>query len=326
MRFLVTGGAGFIGTHLVKSLVDSGNYVVVVDKNHKSESILNSRGVAPNRVYSSDISDFDRIDFLFKKEKFDGVFHLAAEARIQPSFKYPLAYFQSNVIGTINILKLAAEYGVRRVVYAASSSAYGNRDHLPFKESDFIPSLPEHPYGSTKREGEMWTRILGKMTGGPETVILRLFNVYGPWQAMTSSGPYATVIGIFLDLAKQGKPLTIVPPGTQRRDFTYVADVVRAFINAMHNSNIGNAEIINVGCGRNYSIFDVAKMVLKLPPETPDEELFKSGKCVWAPERKGEVLATLADNKRAADLLGWKPEISLPEGIKLCRQNDPRLA
>lgn len=310
MRYLVTGGAGFIGSNLVDRLIEQGNEVIVIDNlsTGKKENI-NSKA----KFCELDITDEKSIEPVF--EGIDGVFHLAAMARIQPSFENPDLYFRVNVLGTRNVLVSAKKHGVKRAVYSASSSAYGSVDVVPVKEDFKITSQAFHPYGSTKRMGEMLMRDLGKITGGSETVCLRYFNVYGPRQTTTIDGPYATVVGIFLDLAKQGQPFTIVPNGDQRRDFTWVGDVVAANLLAMQSSKVGDAEIINIGSGVNYSIWDVARLILQAPPTATPEELIAGGKCVFAPQRRGEVFETLADISKAKKLLDWEPKVKFLEGI-----------
>lgn len=318
MKFLVTGGAGFIGSHIVDALIDDGHEVLIIDDlSFGKKANLNPKA----RFYQFDISDELKIEPLF--EGVDGVFHAAALARIQPSFQNPDRYFSVNAIGTRNILLVAKKHGVKRVVYSASSSAYGEVDVLPVTEDFKLTAQAFHPYGSTKRMGEMLMRDLGKTTGGPETVCLRYFNVYGPRQTTTVDGPYATVAGIFLDLAKQGKPLTIVPDGHQRRDYTWVEDVVSANLLAMQSSKVGNAEIINIGSGANYSIWDVARLILEASSDIkPEEELIAGGKCVFAPARRGEAFETLADVSKAKELLDWEPKVSFEDGIKRLLKSD----
>ncbi|MDD5431142.1 MAG: NAD-dependent epimerase/dehydratase family protein [Candidatus Pacebacteria bacterium] len=309
MKYLVTGGAGFIGSNLVDALIERGHEVAVIDNlvTGKKENV-NTRAV----FYQADITDLGQIEPLFKG--IDGVFHVAAVARIQPSFENPDLYFRTNALGTRNVLAAAKKHGVKKVVYSASSSAYGETP-LPADEAAKITSQSLHPYGSTKRMGEMLMSDLGTMTGGPKTACLRYFNVYGPRQTMDSDGPYPTVIGLFLGLKKKGKPLLIVPDGNQRRDFTWVGDVANANILAMESDKVGNAEIINIGSGKNYSIWDVARAVLEAPQATP-EELIASGKCSYAPQRKGEVRETLANNSKARELIGWEPKMNFFDGIK----------
>lgn len=310
MKYIVTGGAGFIGSHIVDALIAKGHEVLIIDNlsTGKKENI-NSKA----RFFKLDIAGEKDIDPLFKGVH--GVFHTAALARIQPSFKNPDSYFRSNAIGTRNVLVCAKRHRVKRVVYSASSSAYGAAQ-IPEKETSKIPSLALHPYGSTKRMGEMLMSDFGTMTGGSETVCLRYFNVFGPRQNTDADGPYPTVIGIFLSLFKKGKPLTIVPDGNQRRDFTWVGDVARANIMAMESKKAGNAEIINIGSGKNYSMWEVARMILGVSKKTTEKELIKSGKCIFIPSRRGEVRETLADISKAKKLLGWAPKMKFESGIK----------
>lgn len=311
MRYLVTGGAGFIGSHIVDALINEGHEVLVIDNlSSGKKEFLNPRA----KFYQLDITDELAIEPLFKGA--DGVFHVAAKARIQPSFKEPDLYFRTNAVATRNVLLAAKKYGIKRVVYSASSSAYGQVDIVPTKENLKLTSQALHPYGSTKRMGEMLMYDLGKVTGGPETVCLRYFNVYGPRQPMDSSSPYATVAGIFLDQQIKGKPLTIVPTGHQRRDYTWVIDVAKANLLAMKSSKVGDAEIINIGAGENYSIWDVARMILEVPMAAKPEELISNGRCVYAPERRGEVFETLADISKAKELLDWEPKVRFEDGIK----------
>lgn len=323
MRILVTGGLGFIGSHIVDACVLRGDEVFSVD-NLVSGKKEHTNLRAPN--HEIDISDIKELGKIFEQVRPEIIFHCAALARIQPSFENPGRYFEVNAIGTRNILNLAKKFSVRRVVYSASSSAYGNQDAAVLHEDLSLTSQALHPYGSTKRMGEMLMRDKGRITGGPETVCLRYFNVYGPRQTTTVDGPYATVIGIFLDQSRYGKPLTIVPDGTQRRDFSWVGDVVRANLLAGESPKVGNGEIINIGTGRNHSIWKVARLILGVSSDTIPEELIKSEKCVIAPPRKGEIFSTLADISRAKNLLGWAPEISFEEGIKtLKNRTSPKL-
>ena len=311
-RILIRGGLGFVGSAIADACASRGDEVVSVDnlstgkKEHGNPRVLN---------YEVDISDYDALAEIVAKTKPEVIFHCAALARIQPSFENPARYFAVNAVGTHNVLVAAKQYNVRRVVYSASSSAYGDQPTVPLHEDMKIAAQAAHPYGSTKRMGEMLMRDMGKATGGPQTVCLRYFNVYGPRQSTTADGPYATVIGIFLDLAKRGKPLSIVPDGHQRRDFTWVGDVVRANLAASTSPNVGSGEIINIGTGSNYSIWEIAALILGFPQETLSEVLLQSGKCSVAPARRGEVRETLADISRAKELLAWEPEMAFPEGI-----------
>lgn len=319
MKFMVTGGAGFVGSHVVDALIKEGHKVSVIDNliSGKKENI-NPRA----DFYQLDIADEKTIDSLFKD--IDGVFHVAALARIQHSFSEPHLYFRSNVVGTHNVIMAARKHGVKRVVFSASSSAYGRSDNLPLHEDHKVHTQALNPYTSTKRMGEMMMHDLGKSTGGPETVCLRYFNVFGPRQLAIADGPYATVIGIFLELLNNGKPLTIVPDGHQRRDFTWVGDVVKANLSAMNSPNVGDAEIINIGSGQSHSIWDVVRLILGVPQTISEDDLIKSGKCVLVSKRRNEVQETLAHIAKAKKLLGWEPRVKFADGIKYlldCEKN-----
>ncbi len=306
-KVLVTGGLGFVGSHIVDKLVECGATVSVVDiKNSDDYETFRNDGAS---YFLKDIADLKAMRWVFAMMRPDYVIHCAALARIQPSFERPHDYFMSNAVGTANILLLGKAFGVKRVVYSASSSAYGDAE-LPLTEDAKVAPQSAHPYGSTKRMGEMLCRDMGVLTGGPETVCLRYFNVYGPRQSNTSDGAYATVIGIFLDQYKAGIPLTVVPDGLSRRDYTHVQDVVLANIKAMLSPKVGKAEIINIGCGKNYSIFEVAALIHGKPDELQEGKDF-----VFIAPRKGEVRETIASCKLADELLGWRPSMTLEDGI-----------
>ncbi|PIS13458.1 MAG: NAD-dependent dehydratase [Candidatus Tagabacteria bacterium CG09_land_8_20_14_0_10_41_14] len=315
-RVLVTGGLGFIGSHIVDLLCVKDYEVGVADIKPYSEYDFKN----PLAYYFRlDICDYEVVRRLFSVFEPSYVFHCAALARIQPSFENPEEYFRSNALGTYNILKISRKYNVKRVVYSASSSAYGDVQQMPLCEDMALTPTALHPYGSTKRMGEMLMSDMGRMTGGPETVSLRYFNVYGPRQP--TEGDYATVIGIFLRQMKNREPLTIVPDGYQRRDFTHVSDVARANLLAMTSYKVGDAEIINIGTGISYSVWDVARLILlKIPLDSDETWLLNSGLCRIFPPRKGEVRETLADISKAKKLLGWTPSISLKKGIAMTRK------
>lgn len=292
MRYLVTGGAGFIGSHLVDALVADGHEVSVIDNfaTGKKEN-LNPKA----KFFEKDIVKLDDIKPLF--EGIDGVFHLAALPRIQTAIKDPLPAHHANATGTLNVLSAAKEAGVKRLVYSGSSSVYGTQKEAPFRE-DMMPN-PLNPYAVQKLIGEMYCRNFSELYGFP-TVILRYFNVYGPREIL--EGAYATVIGIFRNQLQRGQPMTIVADGNKKtRDFTHVRDVVRANILAMQSSKVGKAEIINIGTGKNYTITQLAEMF--------------NGPINVIPPRPGETVITLADNWRAKELIGWEPTIDLKDGV-----------
>ncbi len=327
---LVTGGAGFIGSHLVDALIGEGYGVIVIDNlttGKRSQVNKNAKFI------KADICNLNKIKSYFKKV--DYVFHLAARARIQPSIQNPAPTFENNVNGTLNVLIAARDAGVKRVVYSASSSSYGDQESLPLYEE--MSSKFKSPYALSKYVGEELCRLFSNLYS-LETVSLRYFNVYGPRQLL--SGAYATVMGIFLNQLKMDKPLTIVGDGNIRRDFTHVFDVAHANILAAKSPHVGKGELINIGTGKNYSINEVAAMVLAEPPATPGYPNFKimtalnrqealpeavlaaaikEKKVVYIPSRPGETRLTLANNSRARKLLDWKPTISLEEGLAMLK-------
>jgi UDP-glucose 4-epimerase len=302
--YLVTGGAGFIGSHLVDHLIARGHRVLVVDNlSTGRKEHINARAF----FHRGDIRDKKNIAKWFRGV--NGVFHLAALARIQPSFEKPEEYVDVNVLGTKNILELAKKYQIKRVVYSASSSAYGHQTKLLREDMALSPQALS-PYSSTKRVGEMLMRDMGSMTKGPETVCLRYFNVYGPRQTTAADGPYATVVGIFLDQWKRKEPFSLVPfpgkpLGAMRRSFTHVNDVVEANLRAMNSPRVGAGEIINIGTKKSMSIKELAFLIGG-----------KNYQLIKAPDRKGEVFETHADIRKAKNLLGWQPRVTLTQGIE----------
>lgn len=292
-KYIVTGGAGFVGSHVADALVDEGHDVHIVDtfitgrREHVNQSAT---------LHEIDIRNLDALVPIFKGA--DGVFHLAAQPRMQLSIDEPLLTHDLNSRGTLTVLMAAHKAGVRRVVYSASSSAYGDTKDMPLRES-MCPN-PVIPYAIQKHVGELYCRSASTFYD-VETVCLRYFNVYGPRQTTDVDGPYATVIGIFLGKRAKGEPMPIVPDGSQRRDFTHVTDTARANVLAMQSSAVGDGEIINIGTSKSYSVLDVANMI--------------GGPSEFTDPRKGEVFETRADITRAKELLGWEPSISLEDGI-----------
>ena len=335
MRVLVTGGAGFIGSHLVDALVEEGYSVVVIDNlSTGKKSQVNKKA----KFIKADIRNLKKIRPYFKGV--DRVFHVAAQARIQPSIKDPVHSFDQNITGTLNVLLAARDAGVKRVIYSASSSSYGDQDTMPLYE-EMTPCF-KSPYSLSKYVGEELCRLFSNLYN-LETVSLRYFNVYGPRQLAT--GAYATVIGIFLRQFKDSKPLTIVGDGSIQRDFTYVSDVVRANISASQSVKVGKGEVINIGTGKNYSINEVASMILTPPergyvlpardfnnphltggvipsikPETVLASAMRENRVTYIPPRPGEVRRVLANTSKARQLLGWKPTISLEEGLVMLKK------
>jgi nucleoside-diphosphate-sugar epimerase len=291
MKCLVTGGAGFIGSNLVDTLIERGDEVRVIDNlvNGKKENV-NPKA----ELVVEDIRNLEKILPYFKD--IDVVFHLAALPRVQYSVQYPRETNETNITGTLNVLLAAKESGVKRVVYSSSSSVYGNNPDLPLKE--WMKPCPMSPYGLHKLVGEEYARIFS-IFHNLETVSLRYFNVYGP--RMNEEGAYTTAIAIFLRQKKNGEPLTITGDGTQTRDFTHVRDVCRANILAAESKNVGKGEVINIGAGRNFSINQIAELIgghkINIPPRIEPHD-------------------TLADNSLAKKLLNWEPQIKMEEGIE----------
>ncbi len=325
-KALVTGGAGFIGSHLTDALLKDGYSVTVIDNlTTGKKSQVNKKA----KFVKADIKDLARI-----KPHFSGVsyvFHTAARARIQPSIVDPEPTFHDNVIGTLNVLLASRDAKVKRVVYSASSSSYGDQAILPLQE-DMNPHF-KSPYSLSKYVGEETCKLFSNLYG-LETVSLRYFNVYGPRQL--TSGAYATVVGIFLQQLQEKKPITIVEPGIIRRDFTHVEDVVRANILAAKSKKVGSGELINIGTGKNYSINEIASLILHnyginsvskpkyevalassntFEPKVILTSAVKAGAVQYIPRRPGESLRTLADNSKAKELLDWSPTISLKQGL-----------
>ena len=294
-RAIVTGGAGFIGSHIVDALLEIDVEVVVID-NESSDCHEAFYWNEKAENHKLDICDYTNISGLFKDV--DIVFHLAAEARIQPAIKNPLLTVRVNVLGTCNVLQAAHTWGVRRVIYSSTSSAYGRNNPPPQHEEMNKDCL--NPYSVSKTCGEELCKMYNNLYG-LETISFRYFNVYGERQP--TRGQYAPVVGLFAKQKASRLPCTIVGDGKQRRDYTYIADVVRANMLAATTENpAAVGELFNIGTGKNYNMFDLADMI--------------DNQYVFIPLRPAESRETLADITKATSLLGWQPETSLEEWIK----------
>jgi UDP-glucose 4-epimerase len=295
MKYLVTGGAGFIGSNLVDELINLGHDVICIDdESAECHEQFYWNDKAQN--YKYDICDYDLIAPLFIDV--DCVFHVASDARIQPAILNPKKSIQSNAVGTANILELCRVNKVGRLIYSSTSSAYGKKALLPNQEIQ--TSDPLTPYSAAKVFGENLARVYFNLYG-LKTISLRYFNVYGDRQPL--KGQYAPVIGLFLKQKREGRPLTVVGDGSQRRDFTHISDVIQANILASEVYN-GFGEVYNIGYGSSYSILEIANMI--------------SNDVKFIPSRIGEVQKTLASNQKFKDLTGWVPKVSLMDWI----QND----
>ena len=295
---LVTGGSGFIGSHLVEALLDKGRSVRVLDNFSvgRIENLESRKDDPKLEIVQGSVEDRSSVTAGVER-----IFHLAARADIVPSIQMPDEYFHSNVVGTFNVLEAARKHGIRRLVYAASSSCYGIPETYPTAEDS--PADPQYPYALTKYLGEQQVLHWAKVYDLP-AVSLRLFNVYGP-RARTS-GTYGAVFGVFLAQLLAGEPLTVVGDGTQTRDFTFVADVVEAFVMAGESDLVG--EVMNVGTSAPQSVNHLVELL------NPDE-------IVHLPKRPGEPDCTWADTARITERLGWEPKVSFEDGVQVMLEN-----
>ena len=303
MISLVTGGCGFIGSHMVDRLLTEGHTVRVIDNctTGRLANLEHQKGNSRLDVTVADICDHDKIAPLF--EGVDWVFHMAALADIVPSIQRPEDYFHANVDGTFSVLQAARKANVKRFLYTASSSCYGIPDKYPTDENADI--RPEYPYALTKRLGEElalhWARVYNL-----PVVSLCLFNVYGP--RSRTSGTYGAVFGVFLGQKLAGKPYTIVGTGEQTRDFTYVTDIVDAFYTAAKSDITG--ERFNVGSEHTYSVNRLVELL-----GGPEADV------VHIPKRPGEPDCTWADTRKINSVLNWHPRVTLEEGVKHILEN-----
>lgn len=300
MKTLVTGGAGFIGSHLAELLLSEGHGVVVLD-NLNSGQLRNIEHLAkfPNFEFKKiDIRDADAMNLAV--QGIDWVFHLAGLADIVPSIENPKEYYEVNVDGTFNVLEACRKAKVKRVLYAASSSSYGFAKEFPTPETASIS--PEYPYALTKYMGEELVLHWAKVYGLP-TLSLRLFNVYGP--RSRTSGTYGAVFGVFLAQKLAGKPFTVVGDGTQTRDFTFVTDVANAFYCAAKSDVSGEA--MNIGSSNHYAVNRLVELL--------------GGEITYIPKRPGEPDCTFADIAKVRRLVGWEPKVSFEDGVAKMLQN-----
>jgi len=293
---LVTGGAGFIGSHLVELLIKSGHHVTVLDNlaTGRMENLEDFDHQGKLDFHNADVTDLQQIEPHFAGV--DWVFHLAALADIVPSVTRPMVYHRANVDGTVAVLEASRNAGVKRFVYSASASCYGTPDEYPTPESAEI--RPMYPYALTKNIGEQYVHHWAKIYG-MACVSLRLFNVYGPKSRTT--GSYGAVFGVFLAQKLAGKPFTVVGDGEQTRDFVYVSDVAKAFLLAAESSIEGR--IFNVGAGKPYSINHLVSLL--------------EGPVVHIPKRPGEPGTTFADTAEITQVLDWHPTVYFEDGVAI---------
>ena len=291
-KVLITGGAGFIGSNLADFLIEKNNEVIVIDNFYsgKKEN-LNPKA----KFFEIDICDFDKIKPLF--EGVDYVFHLAAMPRVPISVDDPVGTTNVNITGTVSVFKASLENKVKRVVFASSSSVYGNQEKLPLYES--MTPMPISPYALQKLAGEYFAKIFTDLYG-QKVVSLRFFNIYGP--RLDPNSEYSLVIGKFLNQLNSNKPITIFGDGNQTRGFCYIDDLVDALIKAATSGKIKGGEIINIGSEKSHSVNYLADLL--------------GGQKVYLPPRAGDVLHTMADISLAKELIDWQPKVPFEEGVK----------
>ena len=323
MSVLVTGGAGFIGSNIVDELMVQGHEVIVFDDLSEGclENLDRWRGHERFRFVKGSILDFGALTRAIDPSV-TACLHLAADSRIQTGISDPRHSIETNVVGTANVAEACRQAGVQRIVYAASSSAYGRKNDWVLAAqndgkgmrsyghglSEELPTDCLNPYSMSKKAGEDVLDVYHRLYG-LSTCSLRLFNVYGPRHQ--EEGRYATVIAIFRKQLRQGKKMTIVGDGEQRRDFTFVGDVVRAFLLAMMNREATG--VFNVGTGTNHSINDLAHLIWCQQNPVSSAGAPRE----FISPRLGEAQITLADNMKAQTILGWKPMVNLEEGLQV---------
>jgi nucleoside-diphosphate-sugar epimerase len=303
MNCLVTGGAGFIPSHLVDRLLEEGNKVIVIDdfSTGKQKNLEHQKGNQNLTVYNKSICE--NLNKIFDKEKVETVFHLAAMPRVQFSIKYPKESHEVNVNGTLNLLLTCKKHQVKRFIYTSSSSVYGDQQEMPEKET--MTPKPISPYALQKLVGEKYCYLFNLLYG-METISLRNFNVFGP--RLDPEGEYATLIPKFIWKIKNGETPIINGDGEQTRDMVYVSDVVEANMLAAKTQNKECfGQVFNIGSGKSYSVNKVTQLILKLSKSNIKP---KHGPPVVEPKH------TRADVSKAKRLLGWSPKVSFEEGLK----------
>lgn len=300
MRYIITGGAGFIGSHLVDKLLKKNKDIIVIDNLSVGRLQNLKKAIDKIQFIKADISNYKTVLKVFKKG--DVVFHLAALADIVPSIANPEKYFKANVIGTYNVLKAAREKKISRMIYTASSSCYGLTKQIPTKETTELN--PMYPYALTKKIGEDMVIHWSKLYKLNITSV-RLFNVYGP--RVRTSGSYGAVFGVFMAQLIKNKPLTIVGTGNQKRDFTFVSDVVDILEILSKKKNL-SGQIFNIGSGKTVSVNRII-------------ELLNPKKTIKIPKRPGEPDITFANINKIYKATKWKPKVSIEKGIANLKKN-----
>ncbi|EKD58674.1 MAG: hypothetical protein ACD_56C00073G0003 [uncultured bacterium] len=304
MKILVTGGAGFIGSHLSKTLIERDDQVVIIDNFNdyyepqlKEDRIKMILKKCKFKLYRVDIRDEKTLEKIFKKEKIDKVVHLAAMAGVRNSLKNPLLYEDVNVRGTMNLLELAVKFGIKNFVYASSSSVYGNNKKLPFSESDSV-DMPISPYAASKKSCELMAHVYSHIHGLPTTG-LRFFTVYGPW-----GRPDMALFG-FTKSIIEGKEIEVYNFGKMTRNFTYIDDIVSGIVTVL-DKNLAYG-VMNIGGDKEEKLTRFIEVI--------EENIGKKAKKKLMPIQPGDVKSTVADIKKLRKL-GWKPTTRIEKGIK----------
>jgi UDP-glucose 4-epimerase len=304
VKTLVTGGAGFVGSNLVRALLERGDEVRVLD-NFSTGLRANLSGLDVELV-EGELRSYERVHAAVRGVEL--VFHLGALGSVPRSVQDPLTSSAVNVEGTLNVLLAARDEGVRRVVYSSSSSVYGTRSDLPVTEE--TPPDPISPYGVAKLAAERYCVSFSRVYSSFETVVLRYFNVFGPRQSPFSQ--YAAMVPLFLTAISRGEPITIDGDGEQSRDFTYVANVVDATLRA-GDAAAANGRILNVSAGAPATVNEVADAIGRIVGKAVERR--------HGPPRVGDIRASWADVTAARETLGWEPTVSLEEGLRLTAQS-----
>lgn len=308
-NYLITGGAGFIGSTITEQLLRRGDKVVCIDNfNPYYDPKLKEENVRPFldnpnfKLVRGDILDLELLKTIFKENNIDHVVHLAAKAGVRPSLEDPIGYQRVNGEGTLNVLEAARLYGCEKLCLASSSSVYGNNKVVPFKETDVV-DFAISPYAATKKANEVMAHVYHAIYG-LDIFMLRFFTVYGPKQRPDLA------INKFARLISQDKPITLYGDGKTYRDYTYVDDIVSGVIGCSDylDKHDGVYEILNLGSNRPVTLLDMVKTI--------EEEMGKKAKIEFLPMQPGDVDATYADISKAANLIGYKPSVSFKEGIR----------
>ena len=303
MNILITGIAGFIGHHLATRLIEEGHTIVGIDNlnDYYDVTLKEARLKRLKGKFSFhkiDTTDFPALEELFKKHKFDKICHLAAQAGVRYSLENPFVYATSNYVGTLNIFELAKRHGVKDIAFASSSSVYGGNEELPFAEHHPV-NHPLSMYAASKRAGELLAHSYCHLFG-LNIICLRFFTVYGPW------GRPDMALFLFTKSILEEKPIEVFNGGDMRRDFTYVSDIVDGIVKTIHKQPRGFS-ILNLGAGNPINLPDFIGII--------EKTLDKKANIVMKPMQAGDVQATWADISKARELIGYKPKVSIEEGI-----------